>query len=289
MSSMKAKTNGLKDSQPAVNLIDIGDIFPLGRFDRIVSRFDAAINLAWEEQAVSIVVNDICAGALRIRLDLQDLGWIERVEHKPGKVLINGEIEIPYGQEKIYHSKIGKFTSPVANELVYHLCGLLLENSREHDLSFLLRKRRSPEGISAMIQAFQDRLFRAYDLLSKGDIAKSVALFKGCGQGLTPAGDDFICGLLMGMYLLDEKNALSKIREMIYSLSIGANALVNSMHYQAYHGYLDADWKALSLALQGGTDALELAVEAVIGSGETSGADKLTGFITALMNDWKRM
>jgi len=286
---MSAITRTLQDKSEAPGLIDIGDSVPWGRFDRIVSRFDSVVNFAWEDRVISVVGAGHYAGALRLRLDLDDLEGIRLVEHKEGHVLINGDTAIRYGNEHIYCSEMGQFAAALTADTVSHLSDILHRNSRGNDLCFLLDHGTFSHRASAIDRVFQDRFIMAYDHIVQGELNKGISLFKGCGYGLTPAGDDFICGLLMGLYLLDEKNELSKIRETIYSFSTSADALVNAMQYQAYHGYFDADWKGLALALQDGSPYLETGVQAVLQSGETSGVDKLTGFITALTNDWIRM
>lgn len=281
--------DNLENSPAAADLIDVGDTFPTGRFDRIVSRYDAVINFKWEDRVVSIVGTDICAGAMRIRLDLYDLAGIRTVEHKACQVLINDDTVIHYGRERIYCSEMGQFASALADDTISRLSETLHRNSRGNDLCFLMHHRISGNCVSAIDHVFKDRFHKAYDRLVRGKISEGIGLFQGCGYGLTPSGDDFICGLLMGMYLLDAKKELSKIRQMIYLLSVGANALTNTMQHQAYHGWFDADWKGLALALRDGSPYLETAVQAVLQSGETSGADKLAGFVTAFIHDWKRM
>ncbi len=279
----------LENSPAAADLIDIGDTFPLGRFDRIVSRYDAVINFKWGDRVVSIVGTDICAGALRIRLDLDDLAGIRAMEHKAGQVLINDDTVTHYGREHIYCSEMGQYASAPADDTVARLSETLHRNSRGDNLCFLMHHRTSGNCVSAIDQVFKNRFRRAYDRLVRGEINEGIGLFRGCGYGLTPSGDDFICGLLMGMYLLDAKKELSKIRHLIYHISVGANALTNTMQHQAYHGWFDADWKGLALALRDGSPCMETAVQAVLQSGETSGADKLAGFVTAFIQDWKRM
>ncbi|MBM4402852.1 MAG: DUF2877 domain-containing protein [Candidatus Cloacimonetes bacterium] len=270
-------------------MIDIGDIFPEGGFIGVDSRFDKVINFRNADRVVSVVGSGLCAGALRIRLDVVDLAGIHCIDHKRGRVVINEAIELKYGLDQVYCSEVGQISSPIDRDTISDLRVILHKYSSGNDLSFLLPGRSSSASGSTIEQAFRNRVMDGFNHLKMGEINDAITLFNGTGYGLTPAGDDFICGLLMGMYLLDAKNELSKIMGLIYSLSIGANPLVNTMLHQAYHGRFDADWKALAHAFRSGSAALEMAVLQVLQCGETSGADKLTGFIVALSQQWKRM
>lgn len=65
------------------------------------------------------------------------------------------------------------------------------------------------EEYSLILTAARSRISRCGECLSQGlygDAAKSLAGLIGLGIGLTPSGDDFLCGVLAGLILRGEEN-----------------------------------------------------------------------------------
>jgi hypothetical protein len=123
----------------------------------------------------------------------------------------------------------------------------------------------------------------AYHNLLHNDLTTAMQGFKGRGYGLTPAGDDFNAGLLLGLKVREknEKKELPKSRPLRYPHLLGKNLLANTFLIQAELGWLSANWKTMLQALVGSKLQLQEAVNRILNQGETSGADALTGFISA--------
>ena len=49
---------------------------------------------------------------------------------------------------------------------------------------------------------FADQIGRGVHQVFNGKLLEGIRYLRGCGFGLTPAGDDFIAGLLVGLNLL---------------------------------------------------------------------------------------
>ena len=103
----------------------------------------------------------------------------------------------------------------------------------------------------------------------------------GLGNGLTPAGDDFLLGTMLWAWL-----ALSMPRSLCRTLAEAAaprtTNLSAALLHAAARGECSAAWHLLLAALCQGTDVeLAKAVRAVLAHGATSGADALAGFLWA--------
>lgn len=109
----------------------------------------------------------------------------------------------------------------------------------------------------------------------------AVRALSGSGIGATPAGDDFIAGVLLALYAFE---SAPRVRHRAWIRHLRAAALTTnplSAHFlnMAASGYASADVKRLILALhEGCKEGLDYCVHAVLKHGHTSGADLLAGF-----------
>ncbi len=119
------------------------------------------------------------------------------------------------------------------------------------------------------------------DLQGIQDAAVKLA---GLGPGLTPAGDDFLVGIMHGLYAVHgELNALTLCLNIADAAIPRTNSLSAAWLEAAARGEAGEPWHQL-LAAIGGQDpaALEAAVLRILPTGHTSGADALGGFIAIL-------
>ena len=108
--------------------------------------------------------------------------------------------------------------------------------------------------------------------------AKGLA---GLGQGLTPAGDDFLCGLMLWAWL-----AHPAPRGFCHNIAEAAAPCTTTLSAAflraASRGECSAAWHELLCTLSCDADeGLEQAARNVLAYGETSGADTLAGFLYA--------
>lgn len=118
------------------------------------------------------------------------------------------------------------------------------------------------------------------DLAACRDGAKQLG---GVGPGLTPAGDDFLLGVMAALWLI-----WSAARARLFSQAIAAAAgprttpLSAAWLAAAAAGNLSSHWHQLLWALPlVQMDALQAAVDAMLSIGASSGADALAGFVWA--------
>ncbi|MFO7659300.1 MAG: DUF2877 domain-containing protein [Candidatus Cloacimonadaceae bacterium] len=263
----------------------VGDRFPQALFNQVESVFDRVINFVNGDLIVSLVTPEIGSGPFRIVLQGLVPAAVKEIELTSDAVIINADFVLPYSEKQIYISKLDFYQ--VNSEKMKK--GIALINSRlqalnnTNTITYLLSQNLEKTTIAGFDLELAKQFQKAYKQLLAQDFQSAASGFRGRGFGLTPAGDDFNAGLLMGLVLreLTEKKELSKIRSYIYHNSLGKDLLVNTFLLQVYHSWYDEKWKNLLLALCENCSDLENAVEDVLAQGETSGADTLAGFLSA--------
>ena len=151
-----------------------------------------------------------------------------------------------------------------------------------HNLAFLARARA---GINGLLHALQDG--------DRSGIRESAALLAGLGPGLTPAGDDYLVGLMAGLRVWPgplENSGLSpdEACRIIFEAAEGRTTLLSMAFLRsAKEGLFGENWHELLAALaRGEATGIQRAARRVLSSGATSGADALAGFLSPYL--WHR-
>lgn len=118
--------------------------------------------------------------------------------------------------------------------------------------------------------------------IASGDLARAgeaAAKLAGLGSGLTPAGDDFLIGVIAWLWL----NLQSPISNTIAKAASNKTTTLSSALLRAAgRGEFAIAWHNLLDALAGGNPAqIERAAQQALAYGHTSGADALTGLVMA--------
>jgi hypothetical protein len=106
----------------------------------------------------------------------------------------------------------------------------------------------------------------------------------GLGVGLTPAGDDFLIGVMYGLWATLRPEEVSMRCNLIWAGAAGqTTALSREWLAAAVAGEAVESWHGLvSTALGGQEEEIARAVGKILETGETSGADALCGFAQVL-------
>jgi hypothetical protein len=119
-------------------------------------------------------------------------------------------------------------------------------------------------------------------------VAEGAHRLAGLGPGLTPAGDDFLVGLLAGIYLCESQWSLGltvdQIADCIRQAAVGrTNHLSAAWLHHATRSEFGEPWHTLAQALQNGQRAaIDQAVQRILATGATSGHAAMVGFVHAL-------
>lgn len=127
-----------------------------------------------------------------------------------------------------------------------------------------------PAKNSSRLQRNRDALFQqAFEHIAAGRLVQGVRLIRGCGAGLTPSGDDFLCGWMLACRLRRRPALASPILHH----ALGRNSVSNAFLEMSGQGRVNIAVKKL---LQAPSSA---AVKAACDLGHSSGADLLCGML----------
>ncbi len=146
-----------------------------------------------------------------------------------------------------------------------------------------LAQADAPRGASLVFEQVQEAaatLRHGWE----GDVAllqSGAVQLAGLGGGLTPAGDDFLCGSMLWAWLAHPSP--NTVCGLLLETAAPRTTILSAAFLRAAaHGECSPAWQALLAALSGGTnEELAVAVQEVLAYGATSGADALAGFLWA--------
>ena len=171
---------------------------------------------------------------------------------------------------------------------------ILIEKSLE---LINLLKLHGPSGsmadliTGAELNQTQQLVSDVWPYLAKGlgelDLRKSkdqISKIAGLGGGLTPAGDDFLLGVMMAIWCCLPFPQAKRVSLDIVNATVGRTTSLSAAWLKAAgKGEATQYWHELIEALSSRGDplALQRAGRRIISIGHTSGADALTGFVLA--------
>ncbi len=159
----------------------------------------------------------------------------------------------------------------------------LLPHLQQEDLPKPLQAVGHFPRCHALIAGLVDSLGRR----SRRSLKVVTSSLAGLGPGLTPAGDDFLAGILLALALTQEHRAdaeLAEIAGLLLETAAPRTHEISAAYLRAaYAGEASERWHALIGALSAGNGVeAASAAEAVMKFGETSGADMLAGFLVGM-------
>jgi len=269
----------------AYKLLWIGNQVAYQSYSCLSSKHKQVVNFLAEGMVLSVCAKTHCPGPYRIILDVDEVDFIQSIKLTPEYLQINGDHCIEFTPQHIWQCPdlktlhISLLTKNTLNRCHF----AFLSGAPSNCVSNLILGQASHSNSFEKVLAQEFR--QGMKLLREESWEKGVQCFKGKGMGLTPAGDDFLTGLIIGMAWLEDtqKKELSKITEIIYGESFGSDALLNTFLWQARTLQLDADWAMFLSSLANADEIASLTEQRIIMShGATSGADKLSGFYAAM-------
>jgi hypothetical protein len=264
---------------------------------RVLAAFELALDLVgsgeWgRKPVVALVAPQIGDGPLNVVLEAN--GWsLAAVEagapaHRRGERLQVEGLEVDLSQAKIWEPRPDWPALRPRRRLVRARLASLQALASQHAPagSFLvLLTRSSPGGRCEEATAASARL--AADALesgwrgNRGRLEEGVARLAGLGAGLTPGGDDFLCGAMLGAWIAHPTPA--PLCHTIARLAAPrTTTLSHALLWAAAQGECSAAWHDLLEGLVQGDDArIARGLQQMLDHGATSGADALAGFLWA--------
>ena len=140
-------------------------------------------------------------------------------------------------------------------------------------------------------QIIKDQLWAGAELAllavvtgGEGGLLDRLPAFLGLGGGLTPSGDDFICGLLLArFYLKQNVSEMGFLSEIHAQARAQTTALSASLIACAAEGQADARLTQALAWLMTGAGEMEMIKKALLTYGSASGLDALVGMLASLV------
>lgn len=278
-----------------MQVVSIGDLIVEGRY-RIHSRFRRAVNFADEEGIVSLVAQSVGAGPINIVVDELRTARVRALTvgtrlapggTAPRPVVWLDDRPLDCSGARVYESDFDfpdRRTRGLRTRLEV-LRGTLAETAPARSLVFLIDESRRAAFRPGFETAFAEHAANCVADILYGDMLRGISRLKGAGFGLTPSGDDFIRGLLVGMRLVETVygTSLSLTRRYVCETALTGGTMSEVFLLLAADGRVGEKVKALLTALLGGRlRDVRAAARALCAVGETSGADFATGLLLTL-------
>ena len=266
-----------------MNLLSYGDSIPYGDY-RLHSVFERAVNFSKGPLVVSLVTPGSGAGPLNLVL--------RRLPTAAGKLRATRSAfyldarRLPKARAAKYNSSVPQAcVSPaLVRRNVRALKAFLSTGSPQKSMCFIFSSR--PPGPRRGFESkMRLSMEKAVGMLRAGEYGRGAEKLRGLGYGLTPSGDDFLSGMLVGLNF--SGGSLGRDTKMaarrLYANSRGANPISNSSLRCSYRGLITKKIKRLMRAVCA-ADRRELlrAAAGALKSGHTSGADFCAGLVFSL-------
>ena len=275
-----------------MTLVSIGDQVKEGTYP-FHSRFRRAANFRCNNGLVCVVDEEVGDGPLNIVV--RDFnGESTCVEAAPLIIGANsvalGRLRFEFTAADCYHSDVT--LDDWDPELFEHNLSVFEEELRTvscpKSLAFLLDERRIMNFQPGFERALTDQIRRGVYQMRNGHLLDGVRTLRGCGLGLTPSGDDFIAGLLIGLNLLQQLRGqdYQRIADEVFRIAKAGNVFSNSFLDLARRGLLFGRMKDLVLALMHESEEMvRKSAARLMAIGGSSGADLGTGFLLTVRGE----
>ncbi len=269
--------------------INFGDRIPTGEYS-VHSKFTRAVNFTGcaGSNLVSIVDAEIGGGPINIVVSNFDFGAVNRdfaLSVKDDCFVFNGVI-VRKDRNRMYDSSINlrktdfdKFMSKL--ELFKKN---LLQEAPPKSLAFLLDSARESGFSCGFENRFAGRMRQGVGEMLKGDLAEGTKKIRGLGFGLTPSGDDFLSGFLLGCNAAEKicGRDLSRTKQTVYDNAVGDSLISNAFLSLSLEGRVFQAFGDLLYVMACPDERrIKSYVEYLLRTGETSGADTAVGFLSA--------
>jgi hypothetical protein len=259
-----------------------GDSIPRGTF-QLHSAFENAINFQGRKGVVvSLVSRKTGNGPMNIVLKHLPRG-ARRLKVTKFKFYVD-ENCLEADPEKNYDSAIPVLPlDPLLfRKNLNSLKGFLAASAPAKSMCFLFSVSAEAAFKSPFERKILKKMKEGVRLFETGAYVKGARALRGLGFGLTPSGDDFLCGCLTGLSFVEAclDLDLSEILNAVYDNALTENIISGSFTWCAYNGRVNEKTRGLLAALAGtGKARLLSSSRAALKRGHTSGADFCAGLV----------
>jgi len=268
-----------------------------GLTGHVLANYEHACNLAISEREIIALVSP-AIGNGPLNIVIEDRAALEHVTSglpvlfRDGQLILGDSLVVLLDGARLWNAEVNweRLTShkEKLEDSLALLCDWLLSLDAEKwpEKGDVIRSLHS----QAFLTTAWARIRGLLQALQRGDrsgIRENAAHLAGLGPGLTPAGDDYLVGLMAGLrawptMLEDSGLSPGEACQIIFEATEGRTTLLSSAFLRsAKDGLFGEGWHELMAALAGG-QALRIkrAAKRILSSGATSGADALVGFLS---------
>ena len=257
----------------------------------VLAAFDRSLYLDLDGQVVALASSDLSRGPIIITLRhpgaLPGVNTGEPVRLHAGRLQV-GPVEVDLRNATVWDPTLPPAGATARSAARSVVIDELLTAATDESIAGLLGTRRGGGASHSLLLASLSKGLGAIDAWLSGrlDAALASAIVgrevAGRGQGLTPSGDDLLVGIMLGAGVLPGAAGVCNVQDVRHVLASAAmprtTRISGAYLDAARHGWASEPWHALVRALAGQPEDVRGAARRLLGIGETSGADTLTGF-----------
>jgi len=260
---------------------------------RVWSSFPAACNLVERDRVVSLVTPAVGDGPLNVVVESQepftDLKAGTEAMFDGEAINIGGHLKVNLQAAEVWNPLISwpEIAAPAMLALWEHLREQAAAGSL---LTVWIPEIRPIRGVQIAFhetaRGAAERLLLALQRGDQNGIIAHTSALAGLGAGATPAGDDFLMGLMAGLRAwpqflsAGDLSAADACAFIVRAAAIRTHVFSTAHLRAAQAGEMSTGWHRLAavLATNDGT-AIQEAVDSLLAFGSSSGADALAGFV----------
>ena len=254
----------------------------------ILHRFDQVCNVVNQNrEVISIVAPSIGAGPFAIVVQEEQVGrWFEKdsVRIEKDYLVVNG-VDVDISGAEIWNAKPNW-------RLLHENIGEWIEIVPQIE-KMALQKRQTHHGIATTVaQQLHQLETKVIDAIvdeNLVDFKTAVSQIAGFGGGLTPAGDDFLVGVVYGLYATCSENEVKVWADVVVETAVSRTTTLSGAWLRAAtRGEAIAAWHELCQKLNMTGQPWNAPVLEILDIGHSSGADALTGFTAVIKQVLRR-
>lgn len=261
---------------------------------RVLGRFERACNVVdGQGRVIALTLPEIGNGPFSIVVEdwpgLFDEFWVNQPAYADGRGLIIGEWWVNLSTARIWEPQLaGSNQSLELSPALAEMLKPFVAWPRLPDASSATRitNRRAREAAVQLWQVLQHEMHERHEGHERNErlekIEEVAGQLAGLGGGLTPAGDDYLIGVMAALWLTGYKNWSSHIAAVAVRKTTTLSA---AFLRAASRGEFIESWHELAQALfAGNPEIFNQALRRVAQFGASSGMDALAGFARTILS-----
>ena len=264
-----------------LRVLSIGDLVEPGTY-RFLNGFRRVVNLTDGKRIVTLGLPGLDRGPFNIIAEGFDPDDVEYVHVAPVALHLLGE-RAEFSADAVYDSQLPSVIKGGEDfdRNLPALGTLLVANAPRKSLAYLLDRTRMRAIESAFERNMAEHMLNCVRDAVLWNRRRGISRLSGCGIGLTPSGDDFIVGFLLGLVVLERMGFRDWTgeRERVLEWTGLRDIMSTAFLSAAARGHTFESMREVVVALDLGDEAaVRKATLRLFGIGATSGADTAVGF-----------